>query len=294
MMNHTEDVLTRIRERYPHMSKGQKKLADHITQHYDKVVYMTAAKLGQTVGVSESTVVRFADELGYDGYPAMAEALEKLAKDRLTSVQRIEVSDERLGKEHILTTVLHEDIDNLKATLEHVDETAFSETVQLLKGARRIYILGVRSCASLAGFLSFYLNFICEDVRLIQTNSISETFEQMMNVGAEDVFIGISFPRYSRRTARVMEFAKSRGCTCIAITDADQSPLANLADQSLLCRSNMISFADSLVAPLSVINALIVALSREKQEEIKGKFTDLESIWMQYDVYNSGDSGKGL
>ena len=290
-----DDVLMRIRSRYAKLSKGQKRLADYISEHYDKAVYLTASRLGNEVGVSESTVVRFAIELGYDGYPELEAALEELVKNRLTSVQRIEVSTERINQEHVLTSVLHADIENLKETLEGVDEAQFNQVVHTLKHARRVYILGVRSCASLASFLGFYLNFICGDVKLIHTNSVSETFEQVLHIGKEDVFIGISFPRYSKRTSRVMEFAKSRGCTCVAITDSELSPLIAFADSVLLCRSNMISIADSLVAPLSVINALVVALSLEKQEEIKGSLADLESIWMQYDVYNreqvSGGSG---
>lgn len=292
-MNHTEDVLTRIREHYKSLSKGQKRLADYITEHYDKAVYLTAARMGSTVGVSESTVVRFANELGYEGYPELMRSLEELVKNRLTSVQRIEVTSGRIQKDKLLKTVLHSDIENLRQTQETVDEGQFAEVIERLKNARRVYILGVRSCAALAGFLGFYLNFVLKDVRLIQTNSVSETFEQMLNVGKEDVFIGISFPRYSKRTARVMEFAKSRGCACIAITDSDMSPLVEFADNSLMCCSNMLSFADSLVAPLSVINALIVALSYERQDDIKASLTDLESIWMKYDVYNSG-TGAGL
>ncbi len=295
-MNLTEDVLKRIEERYAGLSKGQKRLADYILNHYDKAVYLTASKLGQEASVSESTVVRFAIELGYDGYPELGAALEELVKNRLTSVQRMEVSTGHINHEHVLASVLHADIENLKDTLDEVDEEQFAKAVSMIKQARRVYILGVRSCAALASFLGFYLNFICDDVKLIHTNSVSETFEQVLNVNDQDVFIGISFPRYSKRTSRVMEFARSRGAKCIAITDSELSPLVPLADNALLGRSNMISFADSLVAPLSVINALIVALSLEKQEEIKGSLADLESIWMQYDVYNSdqGTGGSGL
>ncbi len=292
-MNHTEDVLTRIQEKYKGLSKGQKRLADYITDHYDKAVYLTASRMGKTVGVSESTVVRFANELGYEGYPELMHSLEELVKNRLTSVQRMEVTSGRIRKEHLLQTVIHSDIENLKETLEGVDEGQFLEIVERLKKARRVYILGVRSCSALADFIGFYLNFILDDVRLIHTNSVSETFEQMLGVGQDDVFIGISFPRYSRRTARVMEFAKTRGCACIAITDSEMSPLLDFADNCLMCRSNMISFADSLVAPLSVINALIVALSYEKQADIKSSLSDLEAIWMKYDVYNNG-TGAGL
>lgn len=289
-MNQSSDVLKRIHERFPHLSKGQKLLATYITEHYDKAVYLTASRLGSVVGVSESTVVRFANELGYDGYPSLQRALEELVKKRLTTLQRIEVSKERVKKNHVLTSVLQSDMENIKATLESVNESEFRHAVELLKSARRIYILGVRSCAALASFLGFYLNFICDDVRLIHTNSVSETFEQMLNVDEKDVVVGISFPRYSKRTVKVMEFVKSRGSACIAITDSQLSPLVAYADSVLMCRSDMISFADSLVAPLSVINALIVALSQEKQGEMMKSLSKLEKIWKEYDVYDSDDS----
>ena len=293
-MKQNDDVLKRIETHYPTLSKGQKRLADYICAHYDKAVYLTAARLGKEVGVSESTVVRFALELGYGGYPELQSALEEVVRNRLTSVQRIDVSGERIDARHILQSVLKSDRQNLKETLETADEEEFGRTVAMLKNARRIYVLGVRSCAALASFLGFYLNFICEDVRLIHTNSVSETFEQMLSVSDKDVFVGISFPRYSKRTARVMEFARARGCACIAITDSEQSPLASLADAILMCRSNMLSFADSLVAPLSMINALIVALSHEKQSEIRQSLSDLETIWKEYEVYDSEESREHL
>ena len=293
-MKQNDDVLKRIEEHYPGLSKGQKRLADHVSAHYDKTVYLTAARLGKEVGVSESTVVRFALELGYTGYPEFQQELEELVRNRLTSVQRIEVSGERIDASHILRSVLKSDRQNLKETLEMADEEEFARAVTMLKEARRIYVLGVRSCAALASFLGFYLNFICEDVRLIHTNSVSETFEQMLSVSDQDVFVGISFPRYSKRTARVMEFARARGCACIAITDSAQSPLAAFADSILMCHSNMLSFADSLVAPLSMINALIVALGREKETEIRRSLSDLETIWKEYEVYDSDESREHL
>ena len=198
-------------------------------------MYLTASRLGSVVGVSESTVVRFANELGYEGYPSLQRALEELVKKRLTTLQRIEVSKERVKKDHVLTSVLQSDMENIKETLESVNEEEFRHAVELLMNARRIYILGVRSCAALASFLGFYLNFICDDVRLIHTNSVSETFEQMLNVDEKDVVVGISFPRYSKRTVKVMEFVKSRGSACIAITDSQLSPLVTYADSVLMC-----------------------------------------------------------
>ena len=224
------DVLKRINERYPHLSKGQKLLANYITEHYEKAVYLTASKLGQIVGVSESTVVRFANELGYDGYPSLQRALEELVKVRLTALQRMEVSKGRMDQSHILTSILQADMDNIKATLEMADEEGFKKAVDAILRSRRIYILGVRSCASLAAFLGFYMNLLFDDVRLIHTNSVSETFEQMLKIGAEDVVIGISFPRYSKRTVRAMEFAKSRGAKVVAVTDSDVSPLIPFSD----------------------------------------------------------------
>ncbi len=281
------DVLKRINERYPHLSKGQKLLANYITEHYEKAVYLTASKLGQVVGVSESTVVRFANELGYDGYPSLQRALEELVKVRLTALQRMEVSKGRMDQSHILTSVLQADMDNIKATLEMADEEEFKKAVEVILHSRRIYILGVRSCASLAAFLGFYMNLLFDDVRLIHTNSVSETFEQMLKIGAEDVVIGISFPRYSKRTVRAMEFAKSRGAKVVAVTDSDLSPLLPFSDYTLKARSDMVSFVDSLVAPLSLLNSLIVALSMGRRDEITHSLTSLESIWKEYDVYDS-------
>ncbi len=281
------DVLKRINERYPHLSKGQKLLANYITEHYEKAVYLTASKLGQIVGVSESTVVRFANELGYDGYPSLQRALEELVKVRLTALQRMEVSKGRMDQSHILTSILQADMDNIKATLEMADEEEFKKAVDAILRSRRIYILGVRSCASLAAFLGFYMNLLFDDVRLIHTNSVSETFEQMLKIGAEDVVIGISFPRYSKRTVRAMEFAKSRGAKVVAVTDSDVSPLIPFSDYTLKARSDMVSFVDSLVAPLSLLNSLIVALSIGRRDEITHSLSSLESIWKEYDVYDS-------
>ena len=270
------DVLKRINERYPHLSKGQKLLANYITEHYEKGVYLTA-----------STVVRFANELGYDGYPSLQRALEELVKVRLTALQRMEVSKGRMDQSHILTSILQADMDNIKATLEMADEEEFKKAVDAILRSRRIYILGVRSCASLAAFLGFYMNLLFDDVRLIHTNSVSETFEQMLKIGAEDVVIGISFPRYSKRTVRAMEFAKSRGAKVVAVTDSDVSPLIPFSDYTLKARSDMVSFVDSLVAPLSLLNSLIVALSIGRRDEITHSLSSLESIWKEYDVYDS-------
>lgn len=282
-----DDVLIRIHDGYPKMSKGQKLLADYITDHYDKAVYLTASKLGNVVGVSESTVVRFAGELGYDGYPGLQRALEDMIRTRLTALQRMEVSRSRMDEDHILSSILQSDIENIKETMNVAEEEAFKEALELILRAKTIYILGVRSSGPLASFLAYYMNLIFDNVKLVQTNSISETFEQMLKIGPADVMIGISFPRYSKRTVKAMDFAKSRGASVIAITDSDQSPIAASAECVLKAHGNMVSFVDSMVGPLSLLNALVVALSMSRQNEVKENLENLENIWKEYDVYES-------
>ena len=284
-----DDVLMRIHECYPKMSKGQKLLADYITDHYDKAVYLTASKLGSVVGVSESTVVRFAGEIGYEGYPGLQRALEDMIRTRLTALQRMEVSRSRMDEDHILSSILQADIENIKETMNQVEDQAFKEAVELILRAKTIYILGVRSSAPLASFLGYYMNLIFDNVKLIHTNSISETFEQMLKIGPADVMIGISFPRYSKRTVKAMEFARSRGASVIAITDSDQSPIAASCECILKAYSNMLSFVDSLVGPMSLLNALVVALSMSRQGEVKANLESLEHIWREYDVYENAD-----
>lgn len=282
-----DDVLIRIHDGYPKMSKGQKLLADYITDHYDKAVYLTASKLGSVVGVSESTVVRFAGELGYDGYPGLQRALEDMIRTRLTALQRMEVTHSRMDEDNVLPSILQSDIENIKETMNVVEEEAFKEALELILKAKTIYILGVRSSGPLASFLAYYMNLIFDNVKLIQTNSISETFEQMLKIGPEDVMIGISFPRYSKRTVKVMDFAKSREASVIAITDSHHSPIAASADCVLKAHGNMVSFVDSMVGPLSLLNALVVALSMSRQDEVKQNLESLENIWKEYDVYES-------
>ncbi|MBQ7016573.1 MAG: MurR/RpiR family transcriptional regulator [Firmicutes bacterium] len=282
-----DDVLIRIHDGYPKMSKGQKLLADYITDHYDKAVYLTASKLGSVVGVSESTVVRFAGELGYDGYPGLQRALEDMIRTRLTALQRMEVTHSRMDEDNVLPSVLQSDIENIKETMNVVEEESFKEALELILKAKTIYILGVRSSGPLASFLAYYMNLIFDNVKLIQTNSISETFEQMLKIGPADVMIGISFPRYSKRTVKAMDFAKSRGASVIAITDSHHSPIAASADCVLKAHSNMVSFVDSMVGPLSLLNALVVALSMSRQDEVKANLENLENIWKEFDVYES-------
>ena len=279
------DLITKIQSELPGFSKGQKQIARFILEHYDKAAFMTASRLGVTVGVSESTVVRFATELGYDGYPHLQRALQEMIRNKLTSVQRMEVAGDRMGGRDVLQTVLHADMDMIRMTLDEIDRDAFQGAVDSLTGAKRIYILGVRSSSALANFLGFYFNLLFENVTLVHTNSVSEIFEQVLRVGPGDVLFGISFPRYSKRTLSAMQYARDRGARVIALTDSQLSPLARVADHVLLARSDMASFVDSLVAPLSVVNALIVAVGMSRRDEIEQTFNKLERIWEEYDVY---------
>lgn len=272
------DLITKIQSELPGFSKGQKQIARFILEHYDKAAFMTASRLGVTVGVSESTVVRFATELGYDGYPHLQRALQEMIRNKLTSVQRMEVAGDRMGGRDVLQTVLHADTDMIRVTLDEIDRDAFQGAVDALMGAKRIYILGVRSSSALASFLGFYFNLLFENVTLVHTNSVSEIFEQVLRVGPGDVLFGISFPRYSKRTLSAMKYARDRGARVIALTDSQLSPLARVADHVLLARSDMASFVDSLVAPLSVINALIVAVGMSRRDEIEQTFNKLERI----------------
>lgn len=285
----TKDILTVIQEELGAFSKGQKRIANFILNSYDKAAFMTAAKLGKTVNVSESTVVRFAAELGYSGYPSMQRALQEMIRNKLTALQRIEVSNDRIGTRELLPMVMHADGENIRVTLESMDRKEFEETVNALLSARKIYIMGVRSAYALSSFLGFYFNMMFENVVLTHTNSSSELFEQILRIGAGDVLIGISFPRYSKRTVKAMQYAKDRGATTVAITDSELSPLVEAADHTLMAKSDMLSFVDSLVAPLSLVNALIVAVSRRKTEELSTTFGKLEKIWDEYEVYEKTD-----
>ena len=281
----SRDILTLIQNNMPTFSKGQKLIAGFILENYDKAAFMTASRLGKTVNVSESTVVRFAAELGYDGYPAMQKTLQEMIRSKLTTGQRIEVSNDRMGDHDVLPAVVQSDIDKLRLTLEEISRADFTAAVDAIVKARRIYILGVRSSNALSSFLAFYFNLIFEDVRHVQTTLASEMFEQMLRVKEGDVVIGISFPRYSTRTVRAMEYARDQGATVVAITDSELSPLNDTASYKLLAKSDMASFVDSLVAPLSIINALIVAVGRKKNQEVSAIFSKLERIWDEYEVY---------
>ena len=281
----SRDILAVIRNNMSTFSKGQKLIGKFILDNYDKAAFMTASKLGKTVHVSESTVVRFAAELGYDGYPAMRKTLQEMIRSKLTTIQRIEVSNDRIGDHDILSMVVQSDIEKIRMSLEEINREDFSAAVDAIVKARRIYILGVRSSNTLSSFLSFYFNLIFEDVRHVQTTLASEMCEQLLRVREGDVVIGISFPRYSTRTVRAMEYARDQGATVVAITDSELSPLADSASYKLFAKSDMASFVDSLVAPLSIINALIVAVGRKKNEEVSAIFSKLEHIWDEYEVY---------
>ena len=285
------DILTTIQSRMGTFSKGQKLIGRYILENYDKAAFMTAAKLGQTVKISESTVVRFAAELGYDGYPAMQKAMQEMIRSKLTTVQRIEVSYDRLGTQDVLEKVVQADMEKLRMSLAELSREDFSATVEAIVKAKRIYILGVRSSAALSDFLTFYFKLIFDNVCQVQTSLASEMFEQMLRVGEGDVVVGISFPRYSTRCVRAMEFARDQGATVVAITDSELSPLYDTANYRLLAKSDMASFVDSLVAPLSVINALIVAVGRRKSEEFTATFERLEHIWDEYQVYEKVEYG---
>lgn len=271
-------------------SKGQRAISRYIIDNYEKAAYMTAAKLGTLAGVSESTVVRFANELGYEGYPEMQRALQELVRTKLTTVQRMEVTDTLIGKSDMLEKVLTSDIEKIKKTLDEINKQAFYEAIDKIVEAKNIYIIGVRSSSSLAGFMNYNFRMIFDNVRLIQTTSGSEMFEQIMRIGEGDVMIAISFPRYSKRSINAVAFARSRGANVVALTDSAQSPIAAHANQLLTACSDMASFVDSLVAPLSIINAMIVALSRKKKDELTVRLHELENIWDEYDVYDKSNT----
>ena len=283
------DILSVIQSQMPTFSKGQKLIANYILQSYDKAAFMTASKLGKTVKVSESTVVSLAADLGYDGYPAMQRTLQEMIRNKLTSIQRIEVADDRMGSHDILSMVMHSDMEKLRMTLEQIDREAFDGAVQDIVKAKRIYLIGVRSAGAISTFLAFYFNLIFDNVTHVTAASASEMFEQLLRVGEDDVVIGVSFPRYSRRTVQALRFARDRKATVIAVTDSAASPLAESATHTLLAKSDMASFADSLVAPLSLINALIMAVGRKKKEDLHHTFESLEEIWEEYEVYEKVD-----
>lgn len=279
------DIIQKIENEYKNFSKSQKLIADFIKNHYDKAAYMTASKLGNAIGISESTVVRFATEIGFDGYPAFQKELFEWTKTKLTTVQRMQVTNDRIAKEDMLENVLSHDIDLIRQTLGEIDQSEFETVVDKLVSAKKIYILGVRSSAALANFMGFYFNLMFDNVKVISSSSSSEVLEQVIRAKSGDVVIGISFPRYSQRAIKMMEYAKNQKATTIALTDSKNSPVSENADYTLVAKSDMASFADSLVAPLSVINAVISAVARSKQNEITDTLVSLENIWTEQQTY---------
>lgn len=285
-----KDILEKLEENSRGFSKGQRQIARYITENYDKAAFMTAGKLGKTVGVSESTVVRFATELGYDGYPGMRKAMQEMVRGRLTSVQRIAVAKDMLDGSNVIKYVMGSDIEKLHRTMEEVDRAGFDEAVNAIENAGHLYIVGMRSSAALASFMAFYMNFLNENVRLIHDTTANEVYEQIMHIGPGDVYVGISYPRYSSSSLKAMKFAKSRGATVVALTDNPNSPFAAVADIRLYAKSDMVSFLDSLIAPMSLINALIVAVAARKQETLAQTFNYLEGLWSEYEVFTTDKS----
>ena len=282
-MQNTQDMIQRLNLSGSRLSKSHRRIAEYILQHYDKAVFMIAAKLGEMVNVSESTVVRFAVALGYEGYPELQQALQELVRHRLTATQRFEMSSD-ISQEEVLSTVLKADMQNIRSTIDGIDNAAFLRAVQVISGARRIYILGLRSAAPLAQFAGYYLHYIFDDVRVVAAGS-TDVFEAISRIEASDVLLGISFPRYSSRTIEAMSFARSRHAQVIGLTDGPMSPLHEVADICLSMRTDMASFVDSMAAPMSVINALIVALGIQNREALNARFKQLEEVWDAYSVY---------
>lgn len=283
------DLLSVLARGSSKFSKGQRVIAKYILNNYDKAAFMTAGKLGRIVGVSESTVVRFAAELGYDGYPSMRKALQEMIRNRLTSVQRIEVAKSMIDDTDLVKSIIGSDMQNLQATLELLENDSFNKLVDSIVEAKNIYIVGMRTSTSLATFLGLYLNLLRDNVNVVHDTAASEIYEQIIRISTRDLFIGISFPRYSSHTVDAMQFAKKMGAKTAAITDSSASPLNGIADVCLHAKSDMVSFLDSLVAPMSLINAIIVAVGIRNKERVSETFERLEKIWSEHDVYEPAE-----
>lgn len=283
-MSESVDLMRIIQANFHKLSKGQKIIAQYIMSNYDKAAFMTAAKLGERVGVSESTVVRFANTIGYTGYPELQKQLQEMVKTKLTTVQRIEMSSDYANINSIIKNVLKSDIENIRGTMEEIDSTSFEQAVKSIYEAKSVYIIGLRSSTALAEFLGFYLNLIRDNVHVV-TYTIGDIFEQLFRISKGDLVIAIGFPRYTSRTIKALEYAKSREASAIAVTDSMLSPLSSCADYTLIAKSNMESFVDSIVAPLSVLNALIVAVGIHEKKNISTSFANLEDIWKKYAIF---------
>lgn len=279
------DISERIRAIYSTLSKGQKKIANAVLHDYDKVAYLTAAKLADLVGVSESTVVRFADELGFEGYSQFQLAVQELVRIKLTPNQRIEITKQRIGRGDVIDTVMESDINKIKHTLEGLDRNAFSQAVDAILDARTIYVTGARSSEPIARLLAYNLSLIFDNVKLVVPTSSAEVFEQMYSVSSEDVVIAFSFPRYSSKMINGVKFARQKEASVVAFTDSIVSPIAEFANCLLIAQSDMASFMDSLVAPLSIINAIIIEITSRREQQITERFDALEKLWDEYEVY---------
>ena len=286
------DILTILQEKAPTFSKGQRMIARYITESYDKAAFMTANRLGKTVGVSESTVVRFAVDLGFDGYPSMQKAMQEMVLNRLTAVQRIEVANDRMGNQDVVSMVLHSDMEKLRQTDETLSREEFSKAVDAVLKARRVFVLGSRSVAPLANFLGYYLNYMFNNVHIVTASGTVEMFEKIVGINAEDTVIAFSFPRYSSSTTRGAQYCRTTGATVVGITDSDQSPLGQCCDHVLAVKSDMVSLVDSLVAPLSIVNALIVAIASRREKELSRTLEALEHVWEEYNVYEKRVDGQ--
>ena len=282
-MDNAQELIQRLNHSGKKLSKSHRRIAECIVTHYDKVVFMTASKLGEYVGVSESTVVRFAAALGYSGYPQLQKALQELLRHRLTASQRFELTND-MDHVQVLNKVLKADIQNIRSTLDEIDISSFERAIDMILQARQIYVMGLRSSAPIAEFFVHYLKFIFSNVRVV-TSGVSDVFEQLSRIGEGDLLIGISFPRYASRSIEAMDFARKQGASLIAITDGPLSPLHSTADICLMAKSDMSSFVDSFAAPLSLITALIVALGQRRRTEVSEYFNKMEKIWAEYDVY---------
>ena len=280
-----DDIISILEEKEPPFSKGQRRIAAYITESYDKAAFMTASRLGKTAGVSESTVVRFAVELGFEGYPEMQKAMQEMVMNRLTSVQRIEVANDRIGNQDVLTKVLQADSDKIRQTADMVSRDHFQRAVESILKARRIYLIGVRSAAPLANFAGYYMNYMFEDVRVITVSGAGEMFENLVNITPDDTVIAFSFPRYSSATLKAVQYCRGIGATVVGITNSNLSPLAHHSDYVLIAKSDMVSLVDSLVAPLSVVNALLVALASARETEVQKSLGTLERVWEEYNIY---------
>ena len=280
-----QDILKLLDAKKSGFSKGQRRIAAYITESYDKAAFMTASKLGMITEVSESTVVRFAMELGYDGYPSMQKAMQEMVLNRLTPSQRIGVANDRIGDQDLVSTVLQSDMDKLRQTNETVNREEFKAAVDAILKAKRIYILGVGSSSMLASFTAHYLRYMFDEVRCITSSDTVDMFENLLNISAQDVVIAFSFPRYSATIVKAVRYCAEAGATIVSVTNSAMSSLGKSSDHVLVAKSDMVSLVDSLVGPLSLVNALIVALASARKKTLEKNFTELEKVWREYQVY---------